>query len=82
MGRSGPEKLHKRLPSYCILDAVALAPGTRVEPVVRRATDLTSIVPPWLQADHEQLSGTVLRWPKREEIDAPVAEKLIVEHSR
>jgi small subunit ribosomal protein S4 len=41
-------------------DVVTLVPGARVEPVVRRATDLTAIVPPWLEADHEQLSGTVL----------------------
>lgn len=61
-------------------DAVALVPGARVEPVVRRATDLTALVPPWLEADHEQLSGTVLRLPERDEIDAPVDEKLIVEH--
>ena len=32
-----------------------------------------------LQADHDGLTGTVLKWPERDEIDAPVQESLIVE---
>lgn len=70
------------VPSYQVQPgaAVTLEPGAPVEPVVRQATELTAIVPPWLEADHEQLSGTVLRPPEREDIDAPVDEKLIVEH--
>jgi small subunit ribosomal protein S4 len=46
---------------------------------VRDATDLTASVAPWLQADHDGLTGTVLKWPERDEIDAPVQESLIVE---
>ena len=34
---------------------------------------------PWLQADHDGLSGKVLKWPERVEIDTPVSEQLIVE---
>jgi len=49
------------------------------EQLVRDATDLTASVAPWLQADHDGLTGTVLKWPEREEIDAPVQESLIVE---
>ena len=47
--------------------------------LVRDATDLTASVAPWLQADHEGLTGKVLKWPERDEIDAPVQESLIVE---
>ena len=47
--------------------------------LVRDATDLTAAVAPWLQADHDGLSGTVLKWPERAEIDTPVSEQLIVE---
>ena len=47
--------------------------------LVRDATDLTASVAPWLQADHDGLTGTVLKWPERDEIDAPVQESLIVE---
>jgi small subunit ribosomal protein S4 len=58
---------------------VALRVGSPVESLVRDATDLTASVAPWLQADHEGLSGTVLKWPERAEIDTPVQESLIVE---
>jgi small subunit ribosomal protein S4 len=69
------------IPSYQLRtgDLVILRPGSPVEQVVRDATDLTASVPPWLQADHDNLSGKVLKPPEREEIDAPVQEQLIVE---
>lgn len=37
------------------------------------------LVPEWLEADHENLSGTVKEVPTREIIDVPVDEMLIVE---
>mgnify|MGYP002648627544 FL=1 len=37
------------------------------------------IVPDWLEADHEKLSGVVKEIPTREQIDVPVNEVLIVE---
>ena len=37
------------------------------------------IVPEWLEANHEALSGTVIELPTREQIDVPVNEMLIVE---
>jgi small subunit ribosomal protein S4 len=69
------------IPSYGVRpgDVISLKPGSPVEPLVRDATDLTAAVAPWLQADHEALTGTVLKWPERAEIDAPVQESLIVE---
>ncbi len=36
-------------------------------------------VPAWLTADASKLSGTVTRYPSREEIDVPVSEQAIVE---
>ena len=60
-------------------DVVSLKQGSPVEQLVRDATDLTASVAPWLQADHDGLTGTVLKWPERDEIDAPVQESLIVE---
>ena len=69
------------IPSYGVRpnDVVALRQGSPVEQLVRDATDLTASVAPWLQADHDGLTGTVLKWPERDEIDAPVQESLIVE---
>ena len=37
------------------------------------------IVPEWLDADHENLTGTIKEVPAREMIDVPVNEMLIVE---
>lgn len=37
------------------------------------------LVPEWLEADHENLSGVVKEIPTRAQIDVPVNEVLIVE---
>ena len=69
------------IPSYQVKpnDVVIFKPGSSAEQVVRDATDLTAQVPAWLQTDHDNLTGTVLKWPERDEIDTPVQESLIVE---
>jgi small subunit ribosomal protein S4 len=69
------------IPSYQVRpdDIVSMKPGAPIEEVVRDATDLTASVSPWLQADHDNLTGKVLKYPGRDEIDAPVQEQLIVE---
>jgi small subunit ribosomal protein S4 len=69
------------IPSFQVRvgDVVTLKADAPVEQIVRDATDLTASVPAWLQADHDNLSGKVLKAPERDEIDAPVQEQLIVE---
>ena len=69
------------IPSYQVRpdDVVSLRPGSKAIEAVRAATDLTSSVAPWLLADHDNLTGKVLRAPERDEIDTPVQEQLIVE---
>jgi small subunit ribosomal protein S4 len=69
------------IPSYQVRpdDIVSMKPGAAGESVIRDATDLTASVQGWLQADHDNLTGKVLRLPDREEIDTPVQEQLIVE---
>jgi small subunit ribosomal protein S4 len=69
------------IPSYGVRpnDVITFRPGSSAEQTVRDATDLTASVAPWLQADHEGLTGKVLKWPERTEIDTPVQESLIVE---
>ncbi|MBV8395644.1 MAG: 30S ribosomal protein S4, partial [Actinobacteria bacterium] len=69
------------IPSYQVKpdDVVTLKNGSSAAQLVRDATDLTAAVAPWLQADHEGLTGKVLKWPERQEIDTPVQEQLIVE---
>ena len=69
------------VPSYRVRpnDVISVKPGTGADQVIRDATELTSAVPAWLQADHDGLTAKVLRHPEREEIDSPVQEQLIVE---
>jgi small subunit ribosomal protein S4 len=69
------------VPSYQVRadDVISLRPGSKADPVIRDATELTSTVPAWLQADHDGLTAKVLRHPERSEIDSPVQEQLIVE---
>ena len=69
------------IPSYQVSadDVVSLRQGSGAKAAVTDATDLTASVAPWLQADHDNLQGTVLRLPDRADIDTPVQEQLIVE---
>jgi small subunit ribosomal protein S4 len=70
------------IPSYRVRtdDIIAAVLGSEgLKTVVEDATDLTASVPAWLQADHDNLTGKVLRAPEREDIDIPVQEQLIVE---
>ena len=70
------------IPSYRvrpddIIAAVLDSEGLKT--VVEDATDLTASVPAWLQADHDNMVGKVLRLPERTDIDIPIQESLIVE---
>ena len=69
------------IPSYQCKpnDIISLKAGSPAEQVVRDATDLTASVAPWIQADHDGLTGKILKWPDRAEIDTPIQESLIVE---
>jgi small subunit ribosomal protein S4 len=69
------------IPSYQVRpdDVISIRPNTAAADVVRSATELTAVVPAWLQADHDALTAKVLRLPERSEISAPVQEQLIVE---
>jgi small subunit ribosomal protein S4 len=69
------------IPSYQVRtnDVIAFKAGSSASQVVRDATELISVVPAWLQADHDGLTAKILRLPERSEIDTPVQEQLIVE---
>jgi small subunit ribosomal protein S4 len=69
------------IPSFHVRpnDLVNIRPNSSAEAVIRDATDLTSSVASWLLADHDNLTGKVLRLPERVEIATPVQEQLIVE---
>jgi small subunit ribosomal protein S4 len=69
------------IPSYQVRpnEVIALKAGSSASQVIRDATELISVVPAWLQADHDGLTAKILRLPERSEIDTPVQEQLIVE---
>jgi small subunit ribosomal protein S4 len=69
------------IPSYQVRtdDIIAVKASSGAEQTIRDATELTSSVPAWLQADHDGLTAKVLRLPERDEIEVPVQEQLIVE---
>jgi small subunit ribosomal protein S4 len=69
------------IPSYQVRpdDVISLAAGFKGDQTIRDATELVSVVPAWLQADHDGLTAKVLRRPERDEIAVPVQEQLIVE---
>jgi len=69
------------IPSYQVRpdDVITIRQNSAAADVVRSATELTAVVPPWLQADHDALTAKVLRLPERGEITTPVSEQLIVE---
>jgi small subunit ribosomal protein S4 len=70
------------IPSYRVRpdEIIAAVLGSEgLKTVVEDATDLTASVPAWLQADHDNMVGKVLRLPERTDIDIPVQESLIVE---
>jgi small subunit ribosomal protein S4 len=69
------------IPSYQVRpnDVISVKASSKATETIRAATDLTASVAPWLQADHDNLTGKVLRFPERSEISAPVQEQLIVE---
>jgi small subunit ribosomal protein S4 len=71
------------IPSYSVKagDEVAVREGAKQLPVIVAAVEYTSHqpTPGWLEVNRENLSGRVISVPKREDINLPVNEQLIVE---
>ncbi|MEO0142076.1 MAG: 30S ribosomal protein S4 [candidate division WOR-3 bacterium] len=71
------------IPSYQVKvnQVVSLSESMRNNPLVRRALeerDPEKIVG-WLKFNKENMSGTIIRLPKREDVTIPIQENLIVE---
>ncbi len=71
------------VPSFLVKegDTVSIREKSRSIPVIQGAAEAGNQrnVPGWLDVDFTNLRGKVLRMPLREEIDAPVAEQMIIE---
>ena len=62
-------------------DVVAIKTGDKSKRLAQRGVELTQIVtvPDWLLVDKDNLTGSVVRIPTREEINPIVNEQLVVE---
>ena len=71
------------IPSYLVKagDVIEIKEAKKASPRYKEIVEVTGgrLVPEWLEADAEALKGTVKELPRREAIDVPVNEMLIVE---
>ena len=71
------------IPSYLVSagDVIEIKEKHNSSPRYKGITEITAgrLVPEWLESDLEALKGTVKELPRREQIDVPVDEMLIVE---
>ena len=72
------------IPSYQVKpgQVIAVKPSSRSSVLFEKLTGADApfvTVPEWLQLDRNELKGTVLRMPVREDVDFPVEEHLIIE---
>ncbi len=73
------------IPSYLVKpnDVIAVRESSRRLTQFKELAaerDISYAPPAWLQADRATLTGRVLALPKREDIDVPVNEQLVVEY--
>jgi small subunit ribosomal protein S4 len=60
---------------------IAVREKSRKLPAIQQALELTGnkAVPPWLEFNREALRGRVISLPKREDVNFPIQEQMIVE---
>lgn len=71
------------IPSYLIKadDVIQVKEGSKESPLLKEIAEGVGhkTVPAWLEVSASDMSGKVVRYPTREEIDVPIQEHLIVE---
>lgn len=69
------------IPSYQVKvgDTIAVKEADRSREKFKALAEVAKTTPEWLSVDMENLTGKVIAEPKREDIDIPVQETLIVE---
>jgi len=60
-------------------DVVKVKEKSTNSPKFKEIREMSINVPPWISVDVEKLEGKVIAMPRREDIDTPIAEHLIVE---
>jgi len=71
----------QNIPSFQVKvgDVIKVKEKSASSPKFREIKDMSISVPPWITVDVEKLEGKVVAMPRREDIDTPIAEHLIVE---
>jgi small subunit ribosomal protein S4 len=71
------------IPSYLVKpgEVVQVAETSKESPIIKEMMEglNTKTVPAWLEMSAQDVSGKIVRYPTREEIDIPIQEHLIVE---
>lgn len=71
------------IPSYLLKadDVIQVKEGSKESPLLKEIAEGVGhkTVPAWLEVSASDMSGKVVRYPTREEIDVPIQEHLIVE---
>jgi len=71
------------IPSYPVAPGqeIAIKEASRKLDAIQKALDLSGgrSVPPWLQLDREGLKAQVVSLPKREDVNFPIQEQMVVE---
>ena len=60
-------------------DVIKVKEKSQRSPKFKEVKEMSITVPSWMSVDVEKLEGKVITLPKREDIDTPIAEHLIVE---
>lgn len=71
------------IPSFSVVPGqeIAIKQTSRNMAAVQRSLDLSGgrSIPPWLQLDREGLKARVISLPKREDVNFPIQEQMVVE---
>ena len=60
-------------------DVIAVKEKSQSSPKFKEIKEMSITVPAWMAVDVNKLEGKVVAMPRREDIDTPIAEHLIVE---
>lgn len=60
-------------------DVIAVKEKSKNSPKFKEVREMSITVPSWMTVDTDKLQGKVVAMPRREDIDTPIAEHLIVE---
>ncbi len=71
----------QNIPSFQVKagDVIKVKEKSAASPKFKEIRDMAITTPSWITVDTEKLEGKVVAMPRREDIDTPIAEHLIVE---